>query len=320
MVNGPSDTAAQDRPEIDRRERPRPGAEHAPALGTSNLNPFGDLVTLQHLSARLAKSLKPVLETVLHCDLRCWAEPLSVQRFADYRAERGADLAAWQPIAMGSARPRVQLVLDGSLLLRMLDAFFGGEGDVPAALPREFTPAAEAFAARLAQMLVAPLESAWEPLTRVAFRPLAEGNVAAAPAFAGDEAMVVTRFGFAEGDRKPQHVDIVYPVAALKPHGAALTVKVHGAATEVEPEWRNGLTRAVMAVKLPVRSVLAEPVLSLGRLLELREGDVIPIEFGPEVPVMVASRRLGTGLVGTANGRAAVRLTQIEAFSEEDFR
>jgi flagellar motor switch protein FliM len=35
---------------------------------------------------------------------------------------------------------------------------------------------------------------------------------------------------------------------------------------------------------------------------------------------MVASRRLGTGLVGTANGRAAVRLTQLEQLSEEDFR
>jgi flagellar motor switch protein FliM len=131
---------------------------------------------------------------------------------------------------------------------------------------------------------------------------------------------VVTRFGFAEGDRKPAWLDIVYPVAALKPHGAALTVKVHGDAQDVEPEWRSGLTRAVMGVRFPVRSVLAEPVLPLGRLLELAEGDVIPIEFGPEVPVMVAARRLGTGLVGTANGRAAVRLTSLEPLTEEDFR
>ena len=56
MVNSPSPDLADDRPE--RRERPRAGAAHAPALGASNLNPFGDLVTLQHLSARLAKSLK----------------------------------------------------------------------------------------------------------------------------------------------------------------------------------------------------------------------------------------------------------------------
>jgi flagellar motor switch protein FliM len=30
--------------------------------------------------------------------------------------------------------------------------------------------------------------------------------------------MVITRFGIAVGDGKPVFVDILYPVAALKPH------------------------------------------------------------------------------------------------------
>ncbi|WP_213979666.1 FliM/FliN family flagellar motor switch protein [Sphingomonas sp. dw_22] len=314
MVNAPSDIAAE------RRERPRAGAEHAPALGTVNLNPFGELVTLQHLSARLAKSLRGVFEGVLRQELRCWAEPLVVQRFADYKAERGDALSAWQPLAMGSARARAQVVIDARLLLQMLDAFFGGDGEAPNPLPAEFTPAAEALLARLGTMLAVPMESAWEPLTRVAFRAEASANIAAAPDLAADDPVVVTRFGLAAGEGKPQHVDILYPVAALKPHSNSLVAKVHGDALDVEPEWRSGLTRAVMGVKLPVRSVLAEPVVPLGLLLDLKAGDVIPIDFGPEVPVMVAERRLGTGLVGTANGRAAVRLTQLEPLTEEDFR
>ena len=315
MVNAPSDTGT-----VERRERPRASAEHAPALGSATLNPFGDLVTLQHLCARLAKALKPVFDGVLRADLRCWAEPLAVQRWADYRTERGHGLTAYQPLAMGNARTRVQLALDAKLVLEMLDAFFGGDGEAPDALPLEFTPAAETLVTRLANMLAAPLEAAWEPLTRVAFRVLEGAGLAALPELAGDDPVIVTRFGMAIGERKPAFVDILYPVAALKPHGAALAVKVHGLPAEVEPEWRSGLTRAVMGVRFPVRSVLAEPVVPLGLLLDLRQGDVIPIDFGPEVPVMVASRRLGTGLVGTANGRAAVRLTQLEPLSEEDFR
>lgn len=315
MVNAPSELGA-----AERRERPRASAEHAPALGTANLNPFGDLVTLQHLCARLAKSLKPVFDGICRAETRVWAEPLAVQRWADYRTERGHGLAAWQPLAMGNAKACVQLVLDAKQLLEMLDAFFGGDGEAPNPLPTEFTPAAETLAARLATAISAPLGAAWEPLTRVVFRAVEGGNLAALPELAGDDPVIVTRFGIALGDRKPTFVDVLYPVAALKPHGAALAVKVHGVPAEVEPEWRSGLTRAVMGVKFPVRSVLAEPVVSLGLLLDLKQGDVIPIDFGPEVPVMVASRRLGTGLVGTANGRAAVRLTQLEPLSEEDFR
>ena len=314
MVNAPSDIAQ------DRRERPRASAEHAPALGTVNLNPFGDLVTLQHLSARLAKALKPVFETMLRQDLRAWAEPLAVQRYADYKAERGGALAAWSPLAMGAARQRAQLVLDANLVFEMLDAFFGGDGESAGPLPSEFTPAAEALIARISDAVAASLDTAWEPLTRIAFRAEGSLNYAQPAEMSGDDPVVVTRFGIAEGDHKPSFVDILYPVSALKPHTASLMVKVHDKPEEVEPEWRSGLTRAVMGVTLPVRSVLCEPSISLARLMELKAGDIIPVDFGTEVRVMVAHRRLGTGQVGTSNGRAAVRLSSLEPINPEDFR
>jgi flagellar motor switch protein FliM len=312
MVNSPSEDTAE------RRERPRVSAEHAPALGTSNRNPFGDLVTLQHLSARLAKSLKGVFEGMLRKELRAWAEPLAVQRWADYKTERGDHLSAWQGLAMQPGKGRACLVLDGKFVMEMLDAFFGGDGDAHA--PGEFTPAAETLVMRLAETLVAPLDAAWEPVTRIGFRAVGEPSLGVPPEMGADDPVVVTRFGIAQGEHKPVFVDLLYPIAALKPHVASLTAKVQDASVEVEPQWRSGLTRAVMGVQLPVRSVLAEPMISLGRLCELKVGDVIPIEFGPEVPVMVASRRLGTGLVGTANGHAAVRMTSIDPINAEDLR
>jgi len=314
MVNALSETDAPER-----RERPRAGADHAPALGESKLNPFGDLVTLQHLSARLAKSLKPVFEQMLRRELRVWAEPLVVQRFADYRTERGTGLTAWQPLAMEPGKARALIVLDGGFVLEMLDSFFGGDGEAPDPLPKEFTVAAEAMVARLSRAMIAPLESAWEPVSKIAFTEVDDASCASAPDL-GDAPVVITRFGLAEGDATPVTFDLVYPVAGLKPHGAQLTAKVHAKTPDVAPEWRNDLTRAVMGVKLPVRSVLAEPVITLGRLASLKTGDVIPIDFGPEVPVMVGNRRLGTGQVGTADGFAAVRLTAIAPIEEGDFQ
>ncbi|MES2986716.1 MAG: FliM/FliN family flagellar motor switch protein [Pseudomonadota bacterium] len=315
MVNEPSEIAA-----ADRRERPRVSAEHAPALGSANPNPFGDLVTLQHLSARLAKGLKPIFEDVTRKDLRAWAEPIVVQRYADYKTERGGALSAWAPLVMGGARQRAQIVFDGKQVLEMLDAFFGGDGEAPNPMPTEFTPAGDALVARIVNSLVAPLDNAWEPLARIAFRAEGSANIAMPAEMNGDDPVVVTRFGVAEGEKKPSFIDILYPVSALKPHTASLMVKVHDKPEEVEPEWRSGLTRAVMAISLPVRSVLCEPNISLARLMDLKAGDIIPVEFGTEVPVMVAHRRLGTGQVGTSNGRAAVRLSSLEPINPEDFR
>jgi flagellar motor switch protein FliM len=125
-----------------------------------------------------------------------------------------------------------------------------------------------------------------------------------------DDAVVATRFGLACGGKPPVFVDILYPVTALKPHAATLNGKVLDKA-EPDPAWRQGLTRAAMQVRFPVRSVLAEPIVPLSLLLNLKPGDVIPITVAADVPVMVGRDRLGCGTVGASNGRAAIRLTSL---------
>lgn len=316
MVNSPSELGAGER-----RERSRAGAEHAPALGTASLNPFGDLHSVQHLSARLAKSLKGTFEPLVGEGARCWAEPLSVQRFGDYRAERPQGLTAWLSLAMTPGRGRALVVADGKLAFEMLDRFFGGEGEAPHPLPADFTGSAETLLTRLAAGIAAQLAPAWEMLARIEFAPVASAApLSTVPEIDAGEAMVVTRLGVAAGDAKPQWIDILYPVSALKPYTPSLTAKVIGGEPEPEPEWRNGLTRAAMALRLPVRSVLAEPVVPLSMLMALKAGDVIPLAFGPDVPVMVARRKIGSGTVGTANGHAAIRLTRFESLQLEDAR
>ncbi|MEG3176864.1 FliM/FliN family flagellar motor switch protein [Sphingomonas sp. RB3P16] len=324
MVNEDLHSATGAQSVQERRERPRRHAAHA-TLGTVNLNPFGDLHTVQHLSARLARGVRGVFEPLLRRECRTWAEPLVVQRLADYRAERPDGLTAWLPLTMtaAGALPTGQAlaVLDGRFVLELLDLFFGGTGAVAADMAAEFTPAAEAMIARLGAMLAVPMHAAWEPLAKISFAPgHVEANPSLIPELDLDEAVVVTRFGIAVGTAKPVFLDLLYPVAALKPHGPSLTGKVHGKTAEPDPAWRTGLTRAVMDVRFEVRSVLAEPMVSLSVLMDLKAGDVIPITVGHDVPVMVGGDRLGAGTVGTSNGKAAIRLTSISNDIERDLR
>lgn len=320
MVNGASELS--DDAAGERRERSRAGAEHAPALGAAaNINPFGDLHALQHLTARLAKSLKSRIEPYAGEGARCWAEPLAVQRFGDYRSERPAGLTAWLQLAMTPGRGRALVAIDGKFAFEMLDRFFGGDGEAPHPLPAELTGSAETLLKRLAGDIATQLEGAWELLAPIEFTGVESAMpLSVTPEIDASDAMVFTRLGVAAGDSKPQWIDILYPVTALKPHSPSLTAKVIGGEPEPEPEWRNALTRNAMALRLPVRSVLAEPVVPVSMLMSLKPGDVIPISFGPDVPVMVAKQQIGFGTVGTANGRAAIRMTRFEPLTLEDAR
>ena len=312
MVNSPSTLAATDRCD---RARPDEGGRGGGVLGRREINPFGDLHTVQHLSARLARSLRTVFEPLLRRELRCWAEPLAVQRFGDYRAERADGLTAWLPLPMSPVDGAALCVLDGRFVLELLDLFFGGTGAAPANMPTEFSPAADAMVGRLGRMIARPLGAAWEPLAPIDF---AVGRVEANPAMLGvpaEDALIVTRFGLAAGDAAPVFIDLLYPVDALKVHGPTLTGKVLDKA-EPDPAWRTALTRAAMGVTFPVRATLAEPVVPLSLLMNLKPGDVIPISFGAEVPVMVGGDKFACGTVGASNGQAAVRITRLNRSSE----
>ena len=277
----------------------------------AKLHPFGDLHTLQHLSARAARGVRQAFEGYWRAETSAWAEPLEVLRLADYRAARGDKLTAWLPLSM-DGRPAL-CVLDSQFVVEIIDLFFGGTGDVSPMLALEFTPAADVIVARVAKGMARALETAWEPLARARFaaEPCELGS-SMIPGVEGDEVVIATRFAIARGTAKPAFVDILYPVATLKPHTVALTGKVVAKPAEVDAEWRTQLTRAAMAVRLPVRSVLAEPTITLSRLMDLKEGDVIPISFGADVPIVIGGVALGLGTVGTSNGRAAIRISKFE--------
>lgn len=296
---------------------PKGGAGRAHAFGAAKANPLGDLHALQNLGQHLGRSMKSVFEPLLRRQPKIAAEPVAIKTFDDYLADRDASLASFTLVAMPPLAGQALIVLDGAFILEMLDLFFGGTGALPNPLPSEFTPAAEAIVARCAQGLCTQLEPAWSPIAEIGFSAgRSETNPALLSHVDGGDKVVVQRFMLSLSENRQTPVDIVYPVAALKPIAPSLGAKVQ-AKRGADPAWLGGLTRAVMNVKLPVRSVLAEPVIPLQQLMNLKPGDIIPISFGPEIPLLVADNKFARGAVGAANGRAAIRVNRIEQLDED---
>lgn len=296
-------------------------AAHAAALGGGTANPLGDLHALTRVNQLLARTLRGQFEPLLRRAVRVAAEPIQIERFDDYLESRGSALSSTTLISMAPLSGQAMLVLDGALVFQLVDLYFGGPGLAPNPLPAEFTPTADAMIARLAAGVVERLATAWGELAELEFRVgRTESNPAMLAQIDGDDRVVRTRFVLSLSDAHRVPVDLLYPAAALKPIAAILSSKVQPRRGGDDPAWLSGLTRAVMNVKLPVRSVLAEPVIPLARLMTLKPGDVIPISFGPEIPLLVSGSRFARGAVGAANGRAAIRIQRLEPLEDEEKR
>ncbi|MBA2918976.1 flagellar motor switch protein FliM [Sphingomonas sp. MAH-20] len=297
----------------------RATAQHAPVLASASANPLGDLQALAQVNQRLARSLRGLFEPLLRQAVKVSAEPIAVERFDAYQSSRGQALSSVTMIGMAPLSGQAMLVLDGALTFRLVDLYFGGPGLPPNPLPAEFTPTAEAMIARIAAGFAERLSGAWGELAEIAFQPgRTEANPAMLSHIDGEDRVVRTRFVLTVGEARPIEIDLLYPAASLKPIAAILSSKVQSRRQAADPAWTNNLARAVMQVKLPVRSVLAEPVIPLAQLMTLKPGDIIPISFGPEIPLLVSNNRFARGAVGASNGRAAIRVHRIEPLEDED--
>jgi flagellar motor switch protein FliM len=297
----------------------RATAQHAPVLGSASANPLGDLQALGQVNQHLARALRTLFEPLLRQAVKVSAEPVAVERFDAYLTARGVTLSSVTMIGMAPLSGQAMLVLDGALTFRMVDLYFGGPGIAPNPMPAEFTPTAEAMIARVAAGFAERLSGAWGQLAEIAFQPgRTEPNPAMLSHIDGEDRMVRTRFLLTVGEARPIEIDLLYPAASLKPIASILSSKVQSRRQAVDPAWTGDLARAVMNVKLPVRSVLAEPVIPLAQLMTLKPGDIIPISFGPEIPLLVSNNRFARGAVGASNGRAAIRVHRIEPLDDED--
>ena len=297
----------------------RATAQHAPGLGSASANPLGDLQALAQVNQHVARALRTLFEPMLRQPVKVAAEPIAVQRFDEYLSTSCTTLASATLIGMAPLSGQAMLVLDGGFTFRLVDLYFGGPGLVPSPLPAEFTPTAEAMISRLAKGTAGRLAAGWAELAEIDFQvSRTETNPHMLSHIDGEDRVVRSRFLLTIGEGRPVPIDLLYPAASLKPIAAILSSKVQARRQAEDPSWTNNLMRAAMNVKLPVRSVLAEPVIPLAQLMSLKPGDIIPISFGPEIPLLVSGNRFARGAVGASNGRAAIRVHRIEPLEDEN--
>ena len=98
----------------------------------------------------------------------------------------------------------------------------------------------------------------------------------------------------------------------------ALTgAKVSADEEHLDPVWQSRIARRMRDIRLPARTVLARPNLSLADLMELKVGDVIPVTIGRALPLIVGNRIVAHGTIGEQDGRAAFQIEKLAQESEQ---
>ena len=271
---------------------------------------------LEGVANQFARSLRDLIRALGAPTIqieRAGAEQMS---FAEWSAS-AAPAIFWRYHAPPLKGP-VLLAGSRSLLLQLVDIFYGGRGQL-AAEREELTDAEDRFAARLGRDIGMQLAAAWRD--KLAIEPELDcvtADPAKLAAVRADDELFVQRFTLRGAPFDGRTIMCAYPVAALRGvAGDELLPELQGNGS-ADPAWSGALDKALRDVRMPVRSVLARPEISLVKLLALEVGDIIPLSMPRHVPVTVAGRSFAFGSIGEANGNAAIMIDHIEKGPDND--
>ena len=271
---------------------------------------------LDGVANQFAKSLRELIRALGAPTVQVERQAAEVMRFADWTAA-SAPAIFWRyhtpplkgPVLLAGNRP---------LILQLVDIFYGGKGQLGAER-EELTDAEERFAARLGRDMGMQLAAAWGD--KLAIAPELDcvtGDPAKLAAVRADDELYVQRFTLRGGKLDGRTVTCAYPVAALRGIAGAEPAPDLREMSAADAAWTATLSGALKEVRLPVRSVLARPEISLVKLLGLEVGDIIPLTIPRNVPVTVAGRSFAVGSIGEANGNAAIMIEHIEKGSDHE--
>jgi flagellar motor switch protein FliM len=235
--------------------------------------------------------------------------------FTSIESMRVADLQASLPtpgiVAAVRLKPLAGLAFIGvqpSLLVALLDAFFGGSGRPAAEGQAAVSAAAQRFLTLLLKSFAPDFTAAWTVVSPLELElAKLETNPRLVQLGSAQDSVIVVRFTCELGARSGT-IDWMLPDAQLTPIREALASDGGKAPARKQEAWAPALSAALNEVEVEIRAVLGQAQISLRELVSLAPGDIIPIETPQDVTLLVGDVPLRHGRFGVSQGRNALKI------------
>lgn len=206
------------------------------------------------------------------------------------------------------------LVFESKLAYAIIDSYFGGTDRPFTKIDgKEFTPIELSFMKKVMDMAIADLEEAWAPVHRVDAQYLrTEIN----PQFVGvvppSDVIIATTLEV-EFEAASGTIMIVVPYATIEPIKQKLSSSFQTDNDMADSIWTNALNAHIRDVNATLVVKLGETEMSVGDLVTLDVGDIIPLnqEASGEVSISVEGVEKMKGLIGVYKGNRAIQVSKV---------
>ncbi|CBJ40005.1 flagellar motor switch protein FliM [Ralstonia pseudosolanacearum] len=280
-------------------------------LGSQERIVRGRMPTLEIINERFARNWRMGLFNFLRRNAEISVGPVKVQKYSEFIRNLVVP-AAINLVHVKPLRGTALFVFDPNLIFIVVDHLFGGDGRFHMRVEgRDFTQVEQRIIQRMLQLMFEHYGKAWQPIYPIEFEPLRmEMHTEFANVATPNEVVVSTRFSMELGSNGGD-VHVCMPYTMIEPIRDLLTSAIQGEALEVDKRWVRLLSQQVQTAEVEVVAHLANANVHVSDILNMKVGDVVPIELDDAVTARVDGVPVMECAYGTFNGQYALRVNRM---------
>lgn len=270
----------------------------------------GRMPTLELINERFARYTRISIFNLLRRTADVAIGGIQIQKFGEYihtlYVPTSLNMVKLRPL-----RGTALIIFDAKLVFKLVDNFFGGDGRHAKIEGREFTPTELRVVQMVLSQIFVDLTEAWRAVMPIQFDFVnAEVNPSMANIVSPSEVVVVSTF-HVELDGGGGDMHITLPYSMIEPIREMLDAGLQTDADEHDERWGRSLREEIMNCEVELESSIAEVELSLREVKDLKEGDIIPIEFSEKKIVTANGIPMFRCTMGECNENVAFRVEDI---------
>ena len=242
----------------------------------------GRMPTLEIINERFARLLRIGLFNFLRRSAEVSVGTVRVSKYSEFIRNlvvpTNLNLVHMKPL-----RGTALIVMDPNLVFLLVDNLFGGDGRFHTRVEgRDFTQTEQRIILRILDILFETYAKSWAPVYPIQFEYIrSEMNTQFANIATPNEVVVCTTFTIELGPVSGE-MHFCMPYSMIEPIRDTLTSSLQGETLEIDKRWVRLMTQQIQIAEVEIVADLGTANLSLGEILNLRVGDIIPLSV-PEV-------------------------------------
>jgi len=203
------------------------------------------------------------------------------------------------------------ITMEARLVFILVDNFFGGDGRYHAKIEgREFTPTERRIIQMLLKLIFEDYKEAWSPVMDVSFEYLdSEVNPSMANIVSPTEVVVISSFHI-ELDGGGGDFHVALPYSMLEPIRELLDAGVQSDKEDTDMRWSKALRDEIMDVPVSLNTKFLEVDIPLSQIMDLQEGDIIPIEMPEHITVLIEDLPTYRAKLGRSRENIALKIEE----------